>query len=209
MSYLELNINPFLRDELYTSYEYNLGVKYPALYIKENYKPLSIYDGILKIGDEEIYLQDYKLGELAEEMNALGVDTYIYEDIENISAIMLLNFSNEDIVYTEIDRSPIDVGLIKSQFLVNNIVNKYSEDVIIEVLNTDDVTYRNNKIFSHKNKIGKDIATKHFASTFILNISDKNMIRSFDNIDNIPGAISGLTISNIDIKGKDNADYNI
>ena len=209
MSYLELNINPFLRDELYTSYEYNLGVKYPVLYIKENYKPLSIYDGILKIGDEEIYLQDYKLGELAEEMNALGVDTYIYEDIENISAIMLLNFSNEDIVYTEIDRSPIDVGLIKSQFLVNNIVNKYSEDVIIEVLNTDDVTYRNNKIFSHKNNIGKDIATKHFASTFILNISDKNMIRSFDSIDNIPGAISGLTISNIDIKGKDNADYNI
>ena len=60
---------------------------------------------------------------------------------------MLLNFSNEDIVYTEIDRSPIDVGLIKSQFLVNNIVNKYSEDVIIEVLNIDDVTYRNSKIF--------------------------------------------------------------
>jgi len=212
MSMFEVvNINPFLRDELFPSYSQNKGELYPALVIENTDKNISVYDGILTIDKETIRLSEYKIGELQELLSSKGIETSIYEGTENVDALMLVNFSNSDMVRTEIDRPPIDAFLIKSKNLINNVFDKYSENVDVQIIQDElsSVEIKNNKIYTSSDDIGKDISTSHFAKTFVLKFSNKVLLRDYENVNSNLNVKEALITANIGIKGKDNAGYTI
>ena len=173
-----VNINPFLRDELFPSYSQNKGELYPALVIENTDKNISVYDGILTIDKETIRLSEYKIGELQELLSSKGIETSIYEGTENVDALMLVNFSNSDMVRTEIDRSPIDAFLIKSKNLINNVFDKYSENVDVQIIQDElsSVEIKNNKIYTSSDDIGKDISTKYIFTLISKTINYKGSI---------------------------------
>lgn len=212
MSFIEkVDINPFRYSEVGTSYSYNVGNLYPVIVVSDTDKSVSIYDGILSVDSEDIKLVDYKIGELCFELEELGLNVRIFDGADNIEAVQLVNFSNSDIVKTKIEYSPIDAGIIKSGKLINNIFDNYKDNVDIKILrdNTSSISFKHGKIFTPSDDLGKEIYTTHFAKTFMLNVSDINIIRNIDNVLNNKNVKAALINANIDIKGKDNAGYQI
>ncbi len=206
----QVNINPFRRAEYTPSYLENIGDRYPAIYIKGTDKVLSIDDGILSIEGEDIRLQNYTIGELSIELINHGIEAEVFPGAGNTPAIMLVNFSNEVLVITEIDRSPFELRLIKSSQLINNVFGDYWNNVnsvIIE--NNSNSIIDSEKLYTESDYIGNTIVTKHLATKFCLDITDVNLIREVDNIIKIDGVLDSITSANIKIRGADNANYNI
>ena len=207
----QVSINPFEREELFTSYKQNTGEEFPAIVIHDTDKDISIYDGIMKVGRVEIRLDEYKIGELSVYLNSLGAVSKVYRGTENIAALMLVNFSNRDIIYTDIDRSPIDAGLLKSKSLISNVFDNYSKNVDVTIIQNGltSIDVVNNKIYTSADDIGEAIASSHFAKTFMLKVSDKVLFRNYNNINKNPNVKDALITANIHLRGKDNAGYNL
>ena len=141
---------------------------------------------------------------------SLGIEAEVFPGAGNTPAIMLVNFSNEVIVITEIDRSPFELRLIKSSQLINNVFGDYWNNVnsvIIE--NNSNSIIDSEKLYTESDYIGNTIVTKHLATKFCLDITDVNLIREVDNIIKIDGVLDSITSANIKIRGADNANYNI
>ena len=207
----QVNINPFEREELFTSYKQNAGEEFPAIVIYDTDKDISIYDGIMNVGNMSIRLDEYKVGELSVYLSSIGVASKVYRDTENIDALMLVNFSNRDIIYTDIDRSPIDAGLLKSKSLISNVFDNYSKNVDVTIIQNGltSIDVINNKIYTSADDMGEAIASSHFAKTFMLKVSDKVLFRNYNNINNNPNVKDALVTANIHLRGKDNAGYNL
>lgn len=209
INYIELDINPFGRTETNTSYYDNIGKLYPAIDIENFEGILEVIDGQISIDGELISLDDKTIGDLHLVLKDLGISNKVFRGFENIDAIMLVNFSNKDIVNTEIDRSPIDAGLIKSKNLINNIYDDYYNNVNVTFSRKDGMAIKNDKVYLDSNYLGEDLISYHHAKNFFLNITDLNIIRNFSNISKNNNVINSLINKNILIKGNDNAGYKI
>ena len=209
INYIELDINPFARTEINTSYYDNIGRLYPAIDVEDFTGSIEVIDGQIIVNGKLIPLDDKTIGDLHLILKDLGVKNKIFRGFENIDAIMLVNFSNKDIVSTEIDRSPIDAGLIKSKNLINNIYDDYYNNVDVSFSRKDGMVLKNEKVYLDSNYLGEDLISYHHAKNFFLNITDLNIIRNFSSISKNNNVINSLINKNILIKGNDNASYKI
>lgn len=209
INYIELDINPFARTEINTSYYDNIGRLYPAIDVEDFTGSIEVIDGQIIVNGKLIPLDDKTIGDLHLILKDLGVKNKIFRGFENIDAIMLVNFSNKDIVSTEIDRSPIDAGLIKSKNLINNIYDDYYNNVDVSFSRKDGMVLKNEKVYLDSNYLGEDLISYHHAKNFFLNITDLNIIRNFSSISKNNNVINSLINKNILIKGNDNAGYKI
>lgn len=209
INYIELDINPFARTEINTSYYDNIGRLYPAIDVEDFTGSIEVIDGQIIVNGKLIPLDDKTIGDLHLILKDLGVKNKIFMGFENIDAIMLVNFSNKDIVSTEIDRSPIDAGLIKSKNLINNIYDDYYNNVDVSFSRKDGMVLKNEKVYLDSNYLGEDLISYHHAKNFFLNITDLNIIRNFSSISKNNNVINSLINKNILIKGNDNAGYKI
>lgn len=209
----QISLNPLNRSELFTTYEYNIGERYSALYINNFDDIITIYDGIMHIKkmSVEIELQNYTIGEICNILISHGIDASCFPGTGNIPAILLVNFSNTSLVETKLEISPLDSQLIKSKSLINNTLDDYWNNVNTEVVYTgiDSISIHNNKIYFDFDDNDKTLVTKHTAKRFILHITDMNIIKEYDNIRKIPQSRIALIEANKNIKGDDNAGYKI
>ena len=206
-----INLNPLVRAEVYTSYAYNIGEKYPAIYIKDCGDVITIHDGILAYRNKSIALKNLFIADVVKILNDDGINAKVFPGGKQIPAILLVNFSNTSMVETKLLISPLDSQLIKAKTLISNTLDKYWENVKTEVVYSglDSVQIVGSKIYAASEDIGKMLIAKHTAHTFILDVTDSNIIRNFENISEYSEAMIALTEMNKKITGDDNAGYQL
>lgn len=209
INYVELDINPFLRYETNTSYYDNIGKLYPAIDIDGFDGSLEVIDGQLLVNKKLVELDGRTIGDIYFILRDMGLSCKVFKGFENIDSIMLVNFSNKDVVSTTIDRSPIDAGLIKSKNLINNIYDDYYNNVKVTFSRKEGMSLKNEKIYLESKYLGEDLISYHHAKNFFLNVTDLNIIRNLSHISKNKNVINSLINKNISIKGNDNAGYKI
>ena len=204
----DVNVNPFLRNEATPSYFDNIGETYPAILIKDTYKSVRVYDGLLYVGSEFIDGAGMFIGDVVLWLISNGIDTYAFPGFEHLPALSIANYSNTDISYLVLDKSPMDISSCVSEYIAPNIPGSYLDmvDVIIK-----DGSYKaiNGKLISDSSSFGKKIPVTHKAKTFILMAADNNIIRDVRRVSHIPAIHNTIVDFNLKTYGRDNENLDI
>ena len=204
----DININPFIRDEVSPSYTDNIGETYPAILIKDTDKSIRVYDGLFYVGSEFIDGAGLFVGDIVLWLISNGVDAYVFPGFEHLPALSIANYSNADISYLTLDRSPIDISSCVSEYIAPNIPGSYLDMVEITI---KDGSYKtiNGKLISDSTSFGKKIPITHKAKTFMLMAADNNIIRDVGRIADIPAVHNAIVEFNIKTYGRDNENIDV
>ena len=177
-----ISINPFERAEFFPSYKKNIGELYPAFLIKNTDKIISIYDGNLAIGDLEIPMYELSLADVFFKIKEAGMDVKMFTPgMETVTALSLVDFSNVDVSEVELVSSPMSAAAAVSNNIAPNIPGAYIDMVDISIDQTQNV--------------------KHFAKTFILYISESNIIRNIKDSYKLPQVRNAVINCNLETFG--------
>ena len=186
-----ISINPFERAEFFPSYKKNIGELYPAFLIKNTDKIISIYDGNLAIGDLEIPMYELSLADVFFKIKEAGMDVKMFTPgMETVTALSLVDFSNVDVSEVELVSSPMSAAAAVSNNIAPNIPGAYIDMVDISIDQTQNSNLHNTKI-----------NVKHFAKTFILYISESNIIRNIKDSYKLPQVRNAVINCNLETFG--------
>lgn len=196
-----ISINPFERAEFFPSYKKNIGELYPAFLIKNTDKVISIYNGILTIGNLEIPMYELSLADVFFKIKEAGVDIKIFtRGMETITALSLVDFSNVDVSEVELVSSPMSAAAVSDNIALN-IPGAYLDMVDISIDQTKNVKLHNGLIISNSNLHNTNIDVKHFAKTFILYISESNIVRNIKDSYKLPQVRNAVINYNLETFG--------
>lgn len=203
-----IDIDPFKRTELSPSYVSSIGNTYPAIAIYDTDKEFSVYDGIVKIDKEHFDMKDMTVGGLFKLLKSKGINSKVFKGMEKLPALSISNYSNMDLVSTEIKRSPIYISSIVSEYIAKNLIGSYNENVSITIL-SDNVIPGSKKYFTESSIFPVEIHSIHKAKTFLLMSAEANVIRDTKRIKDIPEVNASIVDFNLRTYGRDNAYINI
>lgn len=204
----EIDIDPFARSELSPSYINTIGETYPAIAIYNTDKVISVYDGIIKVDGESIDLKDLTVAKLFKILKDKGVSAKVFKGMEKVPAISIMNYSNVDLVVTEVKRSPIYIASLVSEYIAKGLIGGYNENVEIRIL-SDNTISGNRKYFSESSDMPVEIESIHRAKTFVLLSAETNVIRDIKRIKDIQQVNDAIVDFNLKTYGKDNAYINL
>lgn len=197
-----ISINPFERAEFFPSYKKNIGELYPAFLIKNTDKIISIYDGVLTIRDLEIPMYELSLADVFFKIKEASVDVKMFTPgMETVTALSLVDFSNVDVSEVELVSSPMSAAAAVSNNIAPNIPGAYLDMVDISIDQTQNVKLHNGLIISSSNLHNTKINVKHFAKTFILYISESNIIRNIKDSYKLPQVRNAVINYNLETFG--------
>lgn len=203
-----IDIDPFERTELSPSYIKTIGETYPAIAIYDTDKVISVYDGIMKVGEEQIDLKDLTIGGLFKLLKTKGISVKVFRGMEKLPALSIANYSNVDLVVTEVRRSPIYIASLVSEYIAKGLIGSYNENVEVSILSENTIA-GNRKYFSEVADSPIEIESLHRAKTFVLLAADANVIRDIKRIKDIKQVNDAIVDFNLKAYGRDNAYINI
>lgn len=203
-----IDISPFTRTELSPSYIESIGETYPAIAIYETDKVISVYDGVIKVDGEAIDLLGLTIGGLFKALKAKGLNVKVFKGMETLSALSIVNYSNTDLVSTEVKRSPIYKASLVSEYIAKGLIGSYSENVEITIL-SDNVIQGQRKYFTESEDSPVEIHSLHKAKTFVLMAADANVIRDTARIKDIQQVHDAILDFNLRTYGRDDAYINV
>nr|DAD60277.1 MAG TPA: hypothetical protein [Bacteriophage sp.] len=203
-----IDISPFTRTGLSPSYIKSIGETYPAIAIYETDKVISVYDGVIKIDGETIDLLGLTISGLFKALKAKGLNVKVFKGMETLPALSIVNYSNTDLVSTEVKRSPIYKASLVSEYIAKGLIGSYSENVEIRIL-SDNVIQGRRKYFTESEDNPVEIHSLHKAKTFVLMAADANVIRDTARIKDIQQVHDAILDFNLRTYGRDNAYINV
>ena len=128
--------------------------------------------------------------------------------METLPALSIVNYSNTDLVSTEVKRSPIYKASLVSEYIAKGLIGSYSENVEITIL-SDNVIQGQRKYFTESEDNPVEIHSLHKAKTFVLMAADTNVIRDTARIKDIQQVHDAILDFNLRTYGRDNAYINV
>ena len=147
-------------------------------------------------------MYELSLADVFFKIKEAGVDIKMFTPgMETVTAISLVDFSNVDVSEVELVSSPMSAAAAVSNNIAPNIPGAYLDMVDISIDETQNVKLHNGLIISSSNLHNTKINVKHFARTFILYISESNIIRNIKNSYKLPQVRNAVINYNLETFG--------